>query len=202
MPLRPTQRMESLRRMPVSTVRVRLDRGLDPNGPPQAGKEQERRMTRNDAGSTGDEGAQPRRQRKTTQRAHATPPDDTFAAYMRDVSRHPLLTPEEERDLALGIAELRVGYWREVLSYAPYAEAATMLLEDIMEMTPALRGALEEVRSRANAARRSNKKTVRDAYATAADGAARALALADAECIGADRIAADLEQLSTGFARG
>jgi RNA polymerase primary sigma factor len=134
--------------------------------------------------------------------AEAQPQDPGFAAYMRDVARHPLLSPAEERELGRELMELRRNYWQQVLSYGPFTAAAITVISEQLDVPDALAASFEALRKAARAARDSNRKAVADEFAAALDDAAQRLALVDAECIGADRIAADLEQLAGGSRRG
>src|SRR5688572_8678507 len=57
---------------------------------------------------------------RMTERSATQEQDGVFDTYMKDVSRHALLTAEEERELGQTLMERRNRYWHEVLSYAPY----------------------------------------------------------------------------------
>jgi RNA polymerase primary sigma factor len=122
--------------------------------------------------------------------------DTAFAAYMRDVGRHALLKPEEERTLAHELVALRANLWRQILSYAPYTAA---IIERVAEEGDFVEHA--EVFARlctaARGIRDSNKKAAADAFQRAVERTASILAFADPESILADRILADLELLST-----
>jgi RNA polymerase primary sigma factor len=124
--------------------------------------------------------------------------DPAFAAYMRDVARYPLLSPPQERDLGAEIVTLRRNYWRQVLSYAPFTAAALDVVFEHLESPAALDEAAKTLREAARLARDSNRKAAAERFEAAVAEVAGRLAELDTECIGADRIAADLEQLSGG----
>jgi RNA polymerase primary sigma factor len=130
--------------------------------------------------------------------------DAVFGAYIRDVSRHALLTATQERALGRQLVELRTSYWRQVLSYPPFVEAALDLLATLEQIAgaPALGEAFDELRAATRRIRGSNRRGPRDRHERALDEVARRLALADTECAGADRIAADLESIAAGARRG
>lgn len=128
--------------------------------------------------------------------------DDLFLAYMRDVSRHPLLSVEQEQALANRLLELRANYWREALSYPPYVAAALDLVEEIVEDATKVAAQIDRLRKGAYGVRRSNKRAIHDEYLGALDAFAKAMAKLDTECVAIDRIAADLEQLESGQRRG
>jgi RNA polymerase primary sigma factor len=124
--------------------------------------------------------------------------DPGFAAYMRDVARYPVLTPPQERDLGVELMALRSNYWRQVLSYAPFSAAALDVVFTHLEVTPALEAAASALRDAARSARDTNRKAAVDRFNEVLADVAGRLAAIDTECIGADRIAADVEQLAAG----
>lgn len=138
--------------------------------------------------------------------AHSSSGDDpVFGAYIRDISRHALLSAAEERALGKQLVELRTGYWRQVLSYPPFVGPALDVLASMDGPTgqsDTLPAAFEELRRVARAARRSNRRSARDRYEAVLDDVAGRLALVDTECAGADRIAADLAIIAAGSTRG
>jgi RNA polymerase primary sigma factor len=148
--------------------------------------------------------------RRTTRRKgggarSSTGDDPVFGAYIRDVSRHSLLTAEQERSLGQELVERRTCYWRETLSYPSFVGPALDLLEsldDASERPPELNEAFAALRKAVRGVRRSNRRAVRDRYEAVLDDVAKQLALVDTECVGADRIAADLELIEAGGRRG
>ena len=84
--------------------------------------------------------------------------DPGFAAYMRDVGRHALLTPAQERGLAQELVELRCGYWRQLLSYAPYTAAIADFAMEILDESEEHTELFAEAKRAARATRDSNKK--------------------------------------------
>lgn len=128
-------------------------------------------------------------------------PEASLGAYMRDVSRHPLMTPQQERERAVEIGALRERYWRALLGYAPYVEAmAGLVLQELaseqadLEVETCCRAAAEA----AVAVRERDRKGTRDTLDRVVRDLASVAASRDMECMLADRIAADLDQLSLG----
>ena len=129
--------------------------------------------------------------------------DAELEAYMRDVGRYPVMTPDEERTRAEGIARGRVSLWRAILSYPPFIEPIADIIgaesfEDDGAVAPALALA---VRAARDVRGRRIKKYV-EAFELAADELAAILARLDPESLLADRLFADLEALANGSRRG
>ncbi len=125
-----------------------------------------------------------------------------FSAYMRDVGRHPVMTKTDETQLGADLIALRRNYHRQVLSYAPYTAAALTVLTEAIEKAEELSTEFEILAAAARAVRDSNRRAPAEAFAVALEDVAEKLGLADPECIGADRIAADLDTLAVGGRRG
>lgn len=140
--------------------------------------------------------------RRRPKSGSASVDDDVFAAYMREVSRHRLLTPAQEKALGQQLVDLRKNYWRQVLSYPPFVRPALDLLAAEMADADGRADAFEALRRTSDGIRRSNRRAAQERHETALDRVALELALADAECLGADRIAADLELIASGVRRG
>ncbi|MEM9453660.1 MAG: RNA polymerase sigma factor RpoD/SigA [Myxococcota bacterium] len=154
----------------------------------------------------------------------------SLGAYMRDVSRHPLMTPAEERQRAEQIVQLRDAYWRQLMAYPPYVEAIAAVVRDELTANgtaangtaangtaangtaangtaangtdPELADAATVASAAAVAVRERDRKGTRDALDQAVRELAAKLAARDQECLLADQVAADLEQLSQGSRQG
>ncbi|MEX1362617.1 MAG: RNA polymerase sigma factor RpoD/SigA [Nannocystaceae bacterium] len=132
-------------------------------------------------------------------------PEPSLGAYMRDVSRHPLMTPQQERQCAMEIGALRGHYWRSLLDYAPYVEALAQYVHDQLqaqEADPELDSSCALAAEAAVAVRERDRKGTRDALERAVRELSVVLAARDAECLLADRLAADLDQLGMGSREG
>ncbi len=133
--------------------------------------------------------------------AEASTGEPSLGAYMRDVSRHPLMTPQEERQRAEEIVALRSAHWRSILAYAPYVEAMAELAQ--AELTaeqpdPQLEAACTGAVAAAVAVRERDRKGTRDALEVAVRELAVQLGARDQECVLADRLVADVLELGTG----
>jgi RNA polymerase primary sigma factor len=143
----------------------------------------------------------------------AAEPDPLVRAYMREVGRHPLMTPEQEREAGAQVVALRVAYWRQILAYAPLADAvAEVARADLVEPLPkepaaraaaearaqALEAACALVVATARAVRDRDRRVERDAFAAATLGLATLLAWRDQESVLAGRVVADLARLGAG----
>ncbi|MCX4242768.1 sigma-70 family RNA polymerase sigma factor [Paraliomyxa miuraensis] len=137
--------------------------------------------------------------------SEASAGEPSLSAYMRDVSRYPLMTPREERERAEEIVSLRTAYWRNLMGYAPYVEAiADVARVQIAAELPAGQAdpefevACATAAAAAVAVRERDRKGTRDALEVAVRSLAEHLSARDQECLLADRIAADVEQLGLG----
>jgi RNA polymerase primary sigma factor len=145
--------------------------------------------------------AAPRRSGGASDAAGGEP---SLGAYMRDVSRHALMTPQEERERAEQIVALRTAYWRQLMAYAPYVEAIAELARTELtaeQADPELEAACAKAIGAAVAVRERDRKGTRDALDVAVRELAEQLGTRDQECLLADRVASDVEQLGSG-ARG
>jgi RNA polymerase primary sigma factor len=133
--------------------------------------------------------------------------EPSLGAYMRDVSRHPLMTPQEERERAEQIVALRTTYWRQILAYAPYVEAMAELAQAELgavqgqgqgQVDPELLAACSRAVAAAVAVRERDRKGTRDALDAAVRELADRLAAHDQECLLADRVVAEVQQLGSG----
>jgi len=133
--------------------------------------------------------------------ADASGAEPSLGAYMRDVSRHPLMTPQEERERAEQIVALRTTYWRQILAYAPYVEAIADLARTELtaeQADPELEATCAKAAAAAVAVRERDRKGTRDALDAAVRELADRLAARDQECLLADRVVADVQQLGSG----
>lgn len=128
--------------------------------------------------------------------------DSTLNAYMRDVSRHSLLTKADEIALGRELHDARIRYWRSVVAYAPYTAAAVDVIAEHVEGTDALQAMFQETRDAARGARDTNRKAAADRFSRAINELAKALATIDPECLAADRLSADLALLEQRTTEG
>jgi RNA polymerase primary sigma factor len=128
-----------------------------------------------------------------------------LGAYLGDVARVDVLTPEQEQQLAAEIAERRVGLWKALLSYPPFVGGIAEVLEptlvaDGCEDPP--RAELEDASVASRAFRDRETKANREAFQTAQLALAEAMALLDLDNKYADMIAADLEAIDANRREG
>lgn len=152
------------------------------------------------------EGAPTSTPRAARSGADASAGEPSLGAYMRDVSRHPLMSPQEERERAEQIVALRTTYWRQIMAYAPYVEAIAELARVELaaeqgQVDPELEASCAKAIAAAVAVRERDRKGTRDALDAAVRELADRLATRDQECLLADRVVADVVQLGSG-ARG
>ncbi|MCA9704859.1 MAG: sigma-70 family RNA polymerase sigma factor [Myxococcales bacterium] len=115
------------------------------------------------------------------------------------------MTPVEERQRAEEIVRLREAYWRQLMAYPPYVEAIAELVRHeltIERPDPPLSEAANAAANAAVAVRERDRKGTRDALDLSVRELAALLGARDQECLLADRVAADLEQLSLGARQG
>ena len=124
--------------------------------------------------------------------------ESPLGAYLGDVSRLGLLTPEEEQSLAAQIAEGRVTYWRAILSYPPFVGAIAEVLSASLradDREDAPHDELGQLALAARAFRDRETKANREAYHAAQDEVAGLMAALDLDGKYADVIAADLDAI-------
>lgn len=140
---------------------------------------------------------------KKTEEAQS-PAEAVLAAYMKDVGRYPLMTPDEEKQRAEHIVTLRASYWRAILSHPPYLPALVEVVqaEEALEADGDARALLTATLAAAEALKIRRTVAHRAELDDAIKRLSQWLAMADAECLLADRIAADLETLGHGERRG
>lgn len=110
--------------------------------------------------------------------------EPSLGAYMRDVSRYPLMTPQEERERAEEIVALRTAYWRKLMAYAPYVEAIADVVRTELtadQSDPELEAACAEANAAAVAVRERDRKGTRDALDVAVRRLADLLGARDQE---------------------
>jgi RNA polymerase primary sigma factor len=147
----------------------------------------------------------PQAPRRSARAGDASGSEPSLGAYMRDVSRHPLMTPQEERERAEEIVALRTAFWRQIMAYAPYVEAIAELARTELagdgsqeQADPQLEAACARAVAAAVAVRERDRKGTRDALDAAVRELADRLAAHDQECVLADRVVADVHQLGSG----
>jgi len=132
-------------------------------------------------------------------------------AYMRDVAKGEVLSANDEKRLALRIADLKRRHWRALLSYPPFVPGIVDLILEVLgeqivaddddgESKP--KGApvdlLEALRRSSRSYRDRETRSNKDAYEAARDQAALAMADADVDSEVADRLMADLDAVDGG----
>lgn len=134
----------------------------------------------------------------------ASESNPAFSAYMRDVGRHPVMTKTDEAQLGADLMTLRRHYYRQVLSYAPYTAAVLAVMRESLEKSDGIEeldADFAQLATSARGVRDSNRKAPADAFAAALEDVSTKLGLLDPECIGADRVSADLETLASNANR-
>jgi RNA polymerase primary sigma factor len=132
--------------------------------------------------------------RRSTGRKAETP----LGAYLGDVSKVDVLTPEEEKALAAEIAERRLGYWKALLSYPPFVSGIADLLEQALiadECQDIPRELLEQARQTSRSYRDRETKSNREAYHASQKGLSAVMSELDLDGKYGDMIAADLEAI-------
>jgi len=131
----------------------------------------------------------------------ASETNPAFSAYMRDVGRHPVMTKADEARLGADLMALRRNYHRQVLSYAPYTAAVLDVLRETLEKADDLEPEFAALAKAARGVRDSNRKAPAERFEALLEQLSTKLGLLDPECIGADRVLADLDTLASGAAR-
>jgi RNA polymerase primary sigma factor len=133
----------------------------------------------------------------STSKKPASETNPAFSAYMRDVGRHPVMTKADEARLGAELMALRRHYHRQVLSYAPYTAAVLDVIRETLDKSVNLETEFGELAAAARGVRDSNRKAPAEQYERLLDEVSAKLAMVDSECIGADRVAADLDTFAS-----
>lgn len=133
----------------------------------------------------------------STSKKPASETNPAFSAYMRDVGRHPVMTKADEARLGADLMALRRHYHRQVLSYAPYTSAVLDVIRETLDKSADLDKEFGELAAAARGVRDSNRKAPAELYERLLDDVSTKLAMIDSECIGADRVAADLDTFAS-----
>jgi RNA polymerase primary sigma factor len=134
----------------------------------------------------------------TPRRSGARKAETPLGAYLGDVSKVDVLTPDEEKGLAAEIAERRLGYWKALLSYPPFVTGIADVVEQALiadSYDPMPSEQLELARQTSRAYRDRETKANREAYHAAQKTLAVTLAEVDLDGKYGDMIAADLEAI-------
>ena len=134
----------------------------------------------------------------TTRRSSGRKSETALGAYLGDVSKVNVLTPEQEQALASEIAERRMHYWRALLSYPPFIDGivevvARALADDEREGAPT--ETFAEIRVHSRAYRDRETKANREAYHGSQETLSVRMAELDLDGKYSDMIAADLEAI-------
>ncbi len=124
--------------------------------------------------------------------------DSPLGAYLGDVSKVDILTPEQEQSLAGTIADRRVACWRALLAYPPFAGpivelVAQALTDDDCDALP--HEDFDVLRTCARAYRNRETKVNREAFHSAQHAVADRMAELDLDNKYTDMVAADLEAI-------
>ena len=128
-----------------------------------------------------------------------------LGAYLGDVSKVDVLTPEQEQSLAAEIAEGREKVWRALVSDPPFVSGLVEVLEPALEadkVDEIPREEFAQLCASSRAYRDRETKANREAYQAAQQAAAGALAEIDLDAKYADMIAADLEAIDANRREG
>lgn len=127
-----------------------------------------------------------------------SPTTDPLTRYLSELSRHSVMTPEEERRRAQEIAELRAGYWRALLSHPPSVAPIVAFARQGELLEPVDDALFDRAVRTARRLRDRDTRANLKAYEAAVAELAAAMAYADPECKIADPVRRDLERLARG----
>jgi RNA polymerase primary sigma factor len=109
-----------------------------------------------------------------------------------------VMSPEQELTAATCIAGLRKDSWLRLLSYPPFIDGITTLVEERLEADHVPPDRLKALRSSARGLRDRETRANRDGYEADRESVAELLSYADADGVVAEQILADLEVLDSG----
>ncbi len=119
---------------------------------------------------------------------------DALNAYFRELTAHDVLAADDELTLAREIEDHDVALWRQVLTHAPSAVYLTHLLDERMDEPL---NELASLRVRAEAARKTRKRSARQALEQEAETLAPLLRGRDLDRIYRDLVLGELEVLAS-----
>ena len=136
--------------------------------------------------------------KKNPKRESGRKSESPIGAYLGDVSRYSVLKPEDEKALAVEIAERSVAAWKAVLSYPPFCAAIADVLTEALEadeVEDIPRAELAAYAANSRAYRDRETKANREAFQASQKALAELLADIDRDGKYRDMIAADLEAI-------
>lgn len=141
--------------------------------------------------------------KKKSTRDKARTSDSPLSAYLGDVSKLDMLTPDQERQLAAEIADRRVALWKALVSYPPFVGAIIEVLQETLgdeKVDPRPELARMDEIQRGYRARET--KANREIFQDAQQALAQVMAELDLDGKYADMIAADLEAIDANRREG
>lgn len=121
---------------------------------------------------------------------------NVLGLYMREMSAHDLMTPDQEQRAAEAILRARAELWAAIFGYAPFVDA---IVECVAHVLPAERhptAALREIASAARALRDRQTRAHKDRFARAVAAVSTDLARIDTDGDAAEPIVGDLRGLA------
>lgn len=130
--------------------------------------------------------------------------DDNFlATYFKEMSIVEIMTPEEEREAAVRIHQLRVTQWNHILSYPPYiVGVCEVIRETYPDEDDVSNEVLAEVRLRSRAYRDRETRSHLEAYVAAREALSAVMAQVDVDGLVGDVVLEDLTLLGSGTCEG
>ena len=147
-------------------------------------------------------GETPTRTRRSAPSADGEDSDTTLGTYFKEMSGLDVMSPEEERDAATRIANMRVEYWKRLLAYPPFIDGIVALIEEALEPEDVPTGALRSIRKSARALRDRETRAHKDAFEADKNALAETMGYIDTDGLVSDRLLADLELLESGRREG
>ena len=125
-----------------------------------------------------------------------------LATYFRDMASVDVMTQEEELAAARRIAELRVVYWRSILTYPPFVEGVCALCDELLDADKLPRQEMRELLGASRQLRDRDLVANQRAFEQSAVRFAEAIAYVDVDALVSDRVLADLTAIEGGQREG
>ncbi len=124
--------------------------------------------------------------------------DGGLQPYFRDMSHSAVMTPDQELAAATAIAELRITYWRSLLSYPPFVDAIVELVRESHPPDKVPTTELDALQRCSRELRDRDLVAHQQAFSQARDTAAEVLAYLDVDAVASDLVLADVVAIQEG----
>ena len=125
-----------------------------------------------------------------------------LGTYFREMSALDVMSPDEEREAATNIANLRISYWKALFAYPPFVEAIVDFVDGHIDDENTPTEELAELRQASRSLRDRETRTNKDGFAAAVAAVSEKIGYKDVDGIVSDLLEVELNILRRGERRG